>query len=109
LAKKNLSNTDLEVVLVYIEVLKKSSELWIEKERGGNGIGNSFLTNYGTTNKKKVPKSHKIIAADAMGASGALIIGGVAAAVSGPIAPLSFFAVVGASAAWSSGCAAIGF
>ena len=106
LAKKALTNTDLEVCLVYAEVLKKSAAFWLEKERGGSGIGSSFLNT--TQANRGTPKSHKVLAADAMGASGALIVGGIAAGFSGPIAPLSFFAVVGASAAWSSGCAAIG-
>ncbi len=107
-AKSTLSKTDLEVCLVYIEVLKKSGEFWLEKERGGSGVGNSFLNNNNIQGKKETPKSHKVLAADAMGASGALIIGALASPWAGIGAPAVFFGIVGASAAWSSGCAAIG-
>ncbi|MFY8187144.1 MAG: hypothetical protein ACOVLC_04215 [Flavobacterium sp.] len=102
IAFSKLKSIDLDVVLVYTEVLKKSAEFWIEKSKGGNGVGNNFL------NQRRIPRSHKILAADAMGASGSLIVGAFVAGCSGPIAPLSFFAAVAGGAAWSSGCAVIG-
>jgi hypothetical protein len=106
-AKSSLSKTDLDVCLVYIEVLKKSGEFWLEKERGGSGVGYSFLNN-NSTQAKSIPKGHKVLAADAMGASGALIIGALASPWAGIGAPAVFFGIVAASAAWSSGAAAIG-
>lgn len=49
----------------------------------------------------------KIVAADAAGAAGSLIIGAFAAAGTAPIAPVSFFLTVAAGAIWSSGTAAL--
>ena len=81
---------------------------------GGSGEGSAVLQSLRGTKSVESLKSNKIgatatriVAADAAGAATSLIISAFAAVGTGPIAPVSFFVLVGVSAAVSSGLSAL--
>ncbi len=47
----NLSGTDWDIIMVYLETIRASANVWFSKDMGGNGIGYGFKTgSYGTEN-----------------------------------------------------------
>lgn len=113
-AKATLTGSHLDVVLVYLEVMNKSSYFWSSADIGGSGEGSTVLQSLrGTKNvdglkSNKVSTARRIVAADAAGAASTLITSAFFAAFTGPIAPVSFFVGVGVGAAVSSGLSALG-
>ena len=96
-AEKSLVGTDVDIAILYYEVLGASYIFWKETEEGKGVIITS----------KMDPR--KIIAADGASAAGGFIVGAAVAAASGGIlAPASFFGGVLGGTIWGSGCAALG-
>lgn len=104
---KNNSNLDYETFLVFSSVLKNSAKFWLPKSLGGLGKFDEFKERENVNLYSKVDWRDclkDVLAADGTSAGAGFIVGaGVAAAATGPIAPLAFIGAIAAEAGISSG------
>jgi hypothetical protein len=113
-ARATLNGSHLDIILVYLEVMNNSVYFWSPSDVGGSGEGNNILASLRgkktvetlITNKAS-STTKRIIAPDAAVAAASLITSAFAAVGTGPIAPVSFFVLVGVGAAFSSGLSAL--
>ena len=100
----NLINKN--VVLVMIEVSKKSSYYWLPTSEGGSGKGEAILGDMNKGSRVEI-KIRNVVAADGTSAAGACIGGAIAIAASGGTAGPAVLIGIGFAAGWGSATAAL--
>lgn len=116
-----LIGTDLDIALIFLEVLDNSALFWLSKSANGSGEGELIINQINSTKTyySKNPnttlttlagpgRGTKILASDAAGAAGVFVSYGLLAGLTGPMGIGALCATVAVGAAWSSGCSALG-
>ncbi len=97
-AKEVLNGRELDCILVFLEVSKKSIEFWLPASMGGCGTGEEILNNFNSQQSQARLNWNKIFAADALSAGTQCLY----VAFTGPagLAGIGFFAA--ASSAYTA-------
>ena len=103
-AKQSLSGEELDAVLVYFSVLKKSSYFWMPINLGGSGKGSATIAN--TSTSDNMATWEKCLLADAIATGGTFIQIGLALCAT-PVMLTALAIAVGYNAAFSSLAAVI--
>lgn len=96
---------DYETFLIFTTVIRYSSKFWLDSEIGGLNNYEKFKMQSGGISSKKGWRKclTDVLAADGASAAGGFIVGAIAGAASGPIAPFTFIATIAAEAGLGSG------